>query len=81
MKRLILILLMCTPLITGAQNTMSMLNRLHQVHKGETLYKIAKQYNVTEQDLLIANPEISKKKKLKKGTYLTIPQASSAPQN
>ncbi len=72
---------MCTPLITGAQNTMSMLNRLHQVHKGETLYKIAKQYNVTEQDLLITNPEISKKKKLKKGTYLTIPQASSAPQN
>ena len=59
---------------------MSVLNRLHQVNKGETLYGIAKQYNVTEQDLLLANPEIKKNKKLKKGIYLTIPQASTTPQ-
>ena len=78
MKRLIIILLMCIPLIADAQNAMSVLNRLHQVNKGETLYEIAKQYNITEQDLLLANPEIKKNKKLKKGIYLTIPQAKAA---
>ena len=78
MKRLIIILLMCIPLIADAQNAMSVLNRLHQVNKGETLYEIAKQYNITEQDLLLANPEIKKNKKLKKGIYLTIPQPKAA---
>ena len=53
-----------------------MLNRLHQVNKGETLFSIAKQYNITEQELLLANPDIKKKGKLKKGTYLAIPQNS-----
>ena len=73
MKRLILTLLICMPSILGAQNTMSVLNSMHQVKKGETLLSIAKQYNVTEQDLLLMNPEIKKKGKLKKGTYVTIP--------
>lgn len=81
MKRFVIILLMCIPLIMDAQNAMSVLNRLHQVNKGETLYGIAKQYNITEQDLLLANPEINKNKKLKKGTYLTIPQPSINPQS
>ena len=47
-----------------AQNTMSVLNRLHQVNKGETLFSIAKQYNVTEQGILTANPDIKNKSKL-----------------
>lgn len=80
MKRIIIIFIMCVPLIAEAQNAMSVLNHLHQVSKGETLYKIAQQYNVTEQDLLSANPDIAKKKKLKKGTYLAIPQASTVSQ-
>lgn len=53
-----------------------MLNRLHQVNKGETLFSISKQYNITEQELLLANPDIKKKGKLKKGAYLVIPQNS-----
>ena len=81
MKRLMFILLMFVPLITGAQNTMSVLNHLHQVNKGETLYGIARQYNITEQELLSANPEIGTKKKLKKGTYLTIPQPQAVQQD
>lgn len=72
---------MCIPLLMNAQNTMSMLNRIHQVNKGETLYGIARQYNITERDLLLANPEIKKEKKLKKGTYLTIPQEITKPQS
>ena len=67
---------MCIPYILDAQNTMSMLNRLHQVNKGETIYSISKQYNITEEELLLANPDINKKGKLKKGTYLTIPQST-----
>ena len=61
----------------NAQNTISMLNRLHQVNKGETIFSIAKQYNITEQELLLANPDIGKKGKLKKGTYLAIPPTSA----
>ena len=68
---------MCIPSIMDAQNTMSVLNRLHQVNKGETLFSIAKQYNVTEQDILTANPDIKNKSKLKKGAFLTIPVAAS----
>lgn len=73
MKRLIFIILMCIPSIMDAQNTMSVLNRLHQVSKGETLFSIARQYNVTEQDILTANPDIKNRSKLKKGAFLTIP--------
>ena len=61
MKRLIITILMCVPFIMNAQNTMAVLNHLHQVNKGETLLSIAKQYNTTEQELLLANPEIKKK--------------------
>lgn len=68
---------MCIPLMMDAQNTMAVLNRLHQVNKGETLLDIAKQYNTTEQNLLLANPDINANKKLKKGTYLTIPQVAT----
>ena len=74
MKRLLIILIMCIPFIMDAQTTMSVLNHSHQVNKGETLLTIAQQYNITEQALLTANTEISKNGKLKKGTYLIIPQ-------
>ena len=68
---------MYIPFIMGAQNTMSVLIHTHQVNKGETIYGIAKQYNITEQELLSANPEIKISKKLKKGTFLTIPQTTT----
>ena len=76
MKRLIITILICIPYILHAQDAMLVLNRLHQVSKGETLLEIAKQYNVTEQELLSSNPEVKKKGKLKKGTYLMIPKAT-----
>lgn len=81
MKRFIIALLMCIPFIMGAQNTMSELFRLHQVAKGETLYGIAKQYNLTEQELRMANPDIPENGKIKKGSYLTIPIAKTAKNN
>ena len=77
MKRLIITILMCIPFILDAQNTMLELNRLHQVVKGETLYGIAKKYNITEQELRAANPDIPENGKVKKGKYLTIPKPAA----
>ena len=43
----------------------------HRVVKGETIYSITKQYDVSEADLLLLNPEI--KDGLKENTILIIP--------
>ncbi|MBR1595988.1 MAG: LysM peptidoglycan-binding domain-containing protein [Phocaeicola sp.] len=45
---------------------------MHKVKKGETIFSISRQYNITEEELIAANPEI-KKGKLKKGSFLAIP--------
>ncbi len=54
---------------------------MHEVKRKETLYGIAKQYGITEEELEAANPDAfdGKKKKLKKGTMLCIPYAKAAP--
>lgn len=44
----------------------------HTVVRGETVYKITRLYNISEEELRAANPEI-KKNKLKKNTVLKIP--------
>ncbi len=45
---------------------------LHKVERKETIYSISKQYNITEQALIDANPEL-KDGNLKKGSFLVIP--------
>ncbi len=45
---------------------------IHKVKRGETLFSLSRQYHITEEELLAANPEL-KKKKLKKGSFLAIP--------
>ena len=81
MKQLVITIMLCIPFISNAQNTLSALNRLHQVSKGENIMVIAKQYNVTEQAIRLANPEIKKNGKLKKGTYLIIPRTEETSQS
>ena len=49
---------------------------MHKVKKKETLWGIAKQYGLTVEDLLKANPDIENKE-IKKGMFLCIPYASS----
>ncbi|MBP1618849.1 MAG: putative secreted protein [Bacteroidetes bacterium] len=49
--------------------------RLHKVRKGETIYSIAKSYNLTSDALTDANPDL-KSSNLKKGFMLKIPQYS-----
>lgn len=49
---------------------------LHEVKKKETLYSISRQYGVTVDQLVDANPDL-KKGKLKKGVVLNIPYTSA----
>lgn len=44
----------------------------HKVKRKETIFSITRQYGISEQELMDANPEL-KKGKLKKGTLLCIP--------
>ena len=51
---------------------------MHKVKKKETLWGIAKQYGLTVEELLKANPDISSQDQgVKKGMFLCIPYASS----
>ena len=45
---------------------------MHKVKKKETVYSISRQYGITEEELIAANPEI-KGQTLKKGKFLCIP--------
>ena len=73
MKRILFLFCCMIPIMGAAQNALGTLNNLHQVVKGETLWGIAHQYGVTQEELLMANPEI-KKNKVKKGMLLVIPK-------
>jgi LysM repeat protein len=68
MKKLltILIFILTTTLSVAQVNYQS-----HRVVKGETIYSITKQYDVSEADLLLLNPEI--KEGLKENTILIVP--------
>ena len=53
---------------------------MHKVKKHETVYGIAHQYGITEQELVNANPEMTQSGyKLKKGTFLFIPKHVDTP--
>lgn len=68
------------PVAPKAPQAISVPNRpkyktLHEVKKKETVYSISRQYDVTESELLEANPSL-KTGKLKKGAVLNIPYTS-----
>lgn len=73
MRYIILLLLALLPSVSWGQDVKSVLDRMHQVRKGETIQSVAAMYGVTEEEIRAANPEIRKKRKLKKGTFLSIP--------
>ena len=50
---------------------------MHKVQRKETIYSISKLYNITEEELIAANPEI-KNNKLKKGKFLCIPYSKDS---
>ena len=45
---------------------------MHKIKRKETVYSISRMYNITEEELIAANPEI-KGEKLKRGKFLCIP--------
>lgn len=63
---------------TGNGNTGSNCRTTHKVQKKETLYSISKQYGVTIDQIVAANPSLaSANAKLKKGTMLCIPYSTA----
>ena len=46
---------------------------MHKVKRRETVFSISREYGITEEELIAANPEIKDKTKLKRGTLLCIP--------
>ncbi len=45
---------------------------MHKVKRKETIYSISREYGISKEELIAANPEL-KNEKLKKGTFLCIP--------
>ena len=45
---------------------------IHKVKRRETIYSICREYGITEEELIAANPEM-KTEKLKRGKYIRIP--------
>lgn len=73
MKRFLSILLLFVSLCHGLQA-----QQMHKVKKKETLWSISKQYGVTVDDIVSANPEMrSADYKLQKGSLVKIPDPSS----
>ena len=50
---------------------------MHRVDRKETVFSISRQYGITEEELIAANPEL-RNQKLKKGMFLCIPYAKEA---
>ena len=52
---------------------------MHKVKRRETIYSIAKEYEISEEELIEANPEL-RTEKLKRGSFLFIPYKKTAEQ-
>lgn len=64
-----------TPKVAEQEKTNVKMNDwkdMHKVERKETIFSISREYGITEEELIAANPEL-KKGKLKKGTFLFIP--------
>ena len=73
MKRVLLLIMCLSPLLLCGQNTLSALENMHTVAKGQTWESVAAEYAVSVAELHAANPDITRRK-LKKGTLLIIPR-------
>ena len=46
---------------------------MHKVKRRETIFSISRKYDITEAELIAANPELKNSKKIKRGSFLCIP--------
>lgn len=51
---------------------------MHKVKRRETIYSISREYGITEEELIAANPELKGENKIKRGSFLCIPYAREA---
>ena len=58
---------------TKPQGVESRCREMHRVKKKETLFSISRQYGISQEQLIAANPELRGSDKLKKGSLLCIP--------
>ena len=80
MKRIMSVLLMLA-LAVGMHAQMQSWREMHKVKKKETIYGIAHQYGITEEELRDANPEMKNEGyTLKKGDYIFIPYPKATAQ-
>ena len=52
---------------------------MHKVGRRETVYSISREYGISEEELIAANPELKGKDKIKRGTFLCIPYPAPSP--
>ena len=50
---------------------------MHKVKRRETIFSVSREYGISEQELIAANPEL--KNGMKKGQFLCIPYPSEKP--
>ena len=74
-QRIVFLLLCLYPLLMCGQNTLSALENIYSVKKGETWESIATDHSVSASELQAANPDIGSRK-LKKGMLLIIPKTA-----
>lgn len=72
-RPLLCLCFLCCSLVSVAQ---SQCKTTHLVQKKETLYGISRQYGLTQDELIAANPEIKDGGKIRKGDYLCIPYSA-----
>lgn len=63
------------PVVQGP--VQSRCKEMHKVKRKETVFSVSREYGISEQDLIAANPEL--KEGMKKGQLLCIPYPSAAP--
>lgn len=78
LKYSLLTVLLCLATIADAQT--QNYREMHKVKKGETIFGIAKKYEISIEDLIKANPDMnSVGYELKKGDYIFIPYPTGKP--
>ncbi len=65
-----------TPVETGptAEPTVEATPRLYRIRAGDSLARIGRRFDVTVEDILAANPEISNPNQIQVGQFIVIPQ-------
>lgn len=83
MKRIIGYFVLALALFLTSENVLAQTPQwrdMHKVKRGETIYSIARDYNITVDDLVRANPEMATPDYvLKKGEFVCIPFPSGIP--